>query len=63
MGLPTCEVSYTCGLEGVHCEQVAVEARRNGSGVSAVHGNLLKLDPALQQYLTVQPSAILSCFT
>ncbi|KAK9906503.1 hypothetical protein WJX75_003012 [Coccomyxa subellipsoidea] len=32
--------------------QVAVNAHRNGGGISAVHGNLMKLDPALQQYLT-----------
>ncbi|BDA46057.1 probable Kinesin-like protein KIF9 at N-terminal half [Coccomyxa sp. Obi] len=37
--------------------KVAVEARRNGNGVSAVHGNLLKLDPALQQYLTQMTEA------
>ncbi len=32
-----------------------MDAHRNGGGISAVHGNLMKLDPALQQYLTVTP--------
>lgn len=36
--------------------QVAVDAHRNGGGISAVHGNLMRLDPALQQYLAVSLS-------
>lgn len=37
--------------------KVAVNAQRNSSGMSSVHGNLMKLDPSLQQYLTVCFSA------
>lgn len=33
--------------------QVAVSAQRNSGGLSSVHGSLMKLDPGLQQYLTV----------
>ena len=32
---------------------VAVNAQQNIGGLSSVHGNLMKLDPLMQQYLEV----------
>ena len=32
---------------------VAVDAQKNIGGLSSVHGNLVKLDPLMQQYLEV----------
>ena len=32
---------------------VAVDAQQNVGGLSSVHGNLMKLDPLMQQYLEV----------
>lgn len=34
--------------------QVAENAQRNTGGLSAVHGNLFKLDPVMQHYLEVR---------
>lgn len=33
--------------------RVSVDARRKVEGLSSVHGNLMRLDPMMQQYLTV----------
>lgn len=33
---------------------VAVAAQRNFGGLSSVHGNFMKLDPLMQQYLEVR---------
>ena len=32
---------------------LAVDAKQNIGGLSSVHGNLVKLDPLMQQYLEV----------
>jgi len=35
---------------------VGVDAQKNLGGLSSVHGNLMKLDPLMQQYLEVSQS-------
>ena len=39
---------------------VAVDAQRNFGGLSSVHGNFMKLDPLMQQYLEVRKLPIRS---
>ena len=41
--------------------RVSADARRKVGGLSSVHGNLMRLDPMMQQYLTVSLHLILCC--